>query len=83
MQKVTGVEKTGTASVILNNFASEEVGQKDELRLPLLQIPLGIDSVFLSFQIAAATYTSIDSVYKAWDTLEVLVSTDYQLQQSV
>jgi hypothetical protein len=35
-----------------------------------------VDSAFLSFHVAAAVYTSLNATNNAWDTLEVLISTD-------
>jgi hypothetical protein len=74
-QKVTGVGKTGNSSVMINNLNYSSVGQQDYLRLPDAIIA-GVDSAFFSFQVAAATYTDINTSNNTWDTLEVLVSTD-------
>lgn len=75
-QRITGVAKTGNASVMIDNHDYSQVGQKDDLRMPLISIPAVTDSAFLSFQIAAATYTDINTSGNIWDTLEVLASTD-------
>ena len=75
-QRVTGVAKTGTASVVIKNADYTAIGQIDELRLPQVSIPATVDSAFLSFQLAAATYTQTSTANNHWDTLEVLVSTD-------
>ena len=74
-QKVTGIAKTGNASVKIDNLDYSSVGQQDYLRLPDVNIA-GVDSAFFSFQVAAATYTDINTTSNTWDTLEVLVSTD-------
>ena len=74
-QKVTGIAKTGNASVKIDNLDYSSVGQQDYLRLPDVNIA-GADSAFFSFQVAAATYTDINTTTNTWDTLEVLVSTD-------
>jgi hypothetical protein len=74
-QKVTGVAKTGNASVMIDNFNYRAIRQRDDLRLPNLNLQ-NVDSAFLSFQVAAAAFTSLNSVNNSWDTLEVLVSTD-------
>ncbi|HTE12954.1 MAG TPA: T9SS type A sorting domain-containing protein, partial [Chitinophagaceae bacterium] len=50
-------------------------GQQDYLRLPDASIA-GADSAFFSFQVAAATYSDINTANNNWDTLEVLISTD-------
>ena len=75
-QRMTGVAKTGNASVIINNYENDDVGQKDDLRLPAVYIPSTVDSAFLSFQVAAATYTTTGTINNNWDTLEVLISKD-------
>jgi len=75
-QKVTGVAKTGTSSAAINNFTYSVTGQQDLLRLPDALIPAGTDSAFFSFQVAAATFTDVNTNNNVWDTLEVLISTD-------
>jgi Pregnancy-associated plasma protein-A/Secretion system C-terminal sorting domain len=74
-KKVTGVAKTGNASVMMSNFEYPAVGQQDYLRLPGINI-VNVDSAFFSFQVAAATFTPVATANNVWDTLEVLVSTD-------
>jgi hypothetical protein len=71
----TGNAKTGIASATINSFDYTNKGQKDDLRLPNITLT-GIDSAFLSFNLAAAAYTSVSTVDNEWDTLEVLISTD-------
>ncbi|MFT3933757.1 MAG: M43 family zinc metalloprotease [Chitinophagaceae bacterium] len=75
-QKVTGVAKTGNASVMINNLNYSSIGQQDYLRMPDASIPAGVDSAFLSFQVAAAAYSATNTSGNNWDTLEVLLSTD-------
>ncbi len=74
-QKITGVSKTGNASVWINNFDYPSTDQKDYLRMPEVNLT-GIDSAFLFFQIAASTYTPVKTEGNNWDTLEVLLSKD-------
>ncbi|HVZ57543.1 MAG TPA: M43 family zinc metalloprotease [Chitinophagaceae bacterium] len=74
-QKVTGVSKTGQSSVFIDNYDYSINGQQDYLRLPQVNIA-NVDSAFISFQVAAATYTEPTTLNNTWDTLEVLVSTD-------
>lgn len=69
------VGKTGAYSAMINNLDYTAVGQQDYLRLPDAVIS-GVDSAFLSFDVAAATYTDISTANNVWDTLEVLISTD-------
>jgi hypothetical protein len=74
-KKVTDIAKTGNASVMMNNFDYPNTDQKDYLRLPELNL-VNIDSAFLSFQVAASTYTPTSTAGNNWDTLEVLISSD-------
>lgn len=74
-ERVTGVAKTGNASVVMRNLQYEQNGPKDYLRLP--QVSIGAaDSAFLTFQVAAAVQTAPGTANNVWDTLQVLVSTD-------
>ena len=75
-QRVTGIAKTGNASVKIDNLNYTTVGQKDDLRMPTLAVASTVDTAYLSFQVAAAPYTSLTTANNNWDTLEVLVSTD-------
>ena len=75
-ERVTGISKTGNASVKMNNYDYDHIGESDDLRLPSVKIASGIDSAFLSFQVAAAAYSNINTNDNNWDTLEVLISTD-------
>jgi hypothetical protein len=69
---VTGIAKTGNASVVIDNFNTGFDGRKDDLRLPDVSLPSTLDSAFFSFQVAAAVRASNNIP----DTLEVLVSKD-------
>ncbi len=75
-QRVTGIAKTGNASVKMDNLNNSSIGQKDDLRMPTLAIAAGVDTAYLSFQVAAATYTGTSVTNNVWDTLEVLASVD-------
>ena len=77
-QRVTGIAKTGNASVKMDNLNNSSTGQTDDLRMPTLAISSTVDTAYLSFQVAAATYTGIATTTpnNIWDTLEVLASTD-------
>ncbi|KQS27159.1 hypothetical protein ASG33_19975 [Dyadobacter sp. Leaf189] len=74
-EKTNAAAKTGSASVRISNFNNDAIGQRDYLRLPTVNIA-GTDSAFVSFQLAAATYTNPSVQSNVWDTLQVLVSTD-------
>ena len=75
-EKVNGVSKSGSYAVMMNNYNYEEPGQKDDLRLPGISLSSTLDSAFLTFQVAAATFTHPSTTQGIWDTLEVLASTD-------
>ena len=74
-EKTSSAAKTGQSSVLINNFDYNAIGQIDYLRLPEATIA-GADSVFLSFQVAAAVYSNPNTSGNKWDTLQVLISTD-------
>lgn len=74
-KKVTGISKTGSASVMMDNYNYNAIGENDDLRLPTVTLQ-NIDSAFLSFQVAAAVYTDPATSNNVWDTLQVLASTD-------
>jgi len=74
-ERTETASKTGAFSVKIGNFDYLVVGQKDYLRSPTVNIA-NTDSAFVSFHVAAASYTSSTSQSTAWDTLQVLVSTD-------
>lgn len=75
-QRITGVAKTGNASVKIDNFNTTAIGRTDDLRMPTLAVAATVDTAFLSFQVAAAAYTALNTAGNVWDTLEVLASTD-------
>ena len=74
-EKVTGIAKSGNASLVINNYSYTAIGQRDLIRLPVVNIS-NADSAFLSFQVAAATQTATGALFGTWDTLQVLASTD-------
>jgi hypothetical protein len=74
-ERTTVAAKTGNASAIMRNYDYMANGQKDYLRLPLMNITSG-DSAFMTFQVAAAAVTDTGTANNPFDTLEVLVSKD-------
>ena len=74
-QRDTAIARTGIASAYVNNFNYAANGTRDELYTPQLTYS-GIDSVFLNFDVAAATYSYPGSTAIPLDTLEVLVTND-------
>ncbi|MBO9683553.1 MAG: choice-of-anchor J domain-containing protein [Flavisolibacter sp.] len=75
-QRVNGIAKTGNASVKMDNLNYGHVGEMDDLRMPSINIPASLDSAFLTFELAAATFTDTNRQNNNWDTLQVLISTD-------
>jgi hypothetical protein len=69
----TTVARSGAASAYLNNFGYANSGTRDELYSPQVTYT-GVDSVFLSFDIAATTKNYPGSTAIPLDTLEVLVT---------
>jgi hypothetical protein len=69
----TGNGNVGSAYI--NTFNYPVMGQKDDLASPNINFS-GVDSVTLSFDLAAANYSNSGSGGSALDTLEVLVSKD-------
>jgi len=74
-EKITGSARTGNASALLRTFNYTNTDQQDYMRLPQLELA-HMDSAFLSFQVAAGSYTSTNVAGNNWDTLEVLISHD-------
>ena len=64
----------GQASAYIHNYENRNKGDKDQLVTPLMSY-VNADSVFLSFQLAAAG-TAAGSTVSSTDTLEIFVSTD-------
>ena len=72
-ERTTTAAKTGVASMKMGNRDYLSLGQRDYLRSPTVNIA-GTDSAFVSFQVAAANFTS--ATVQSSDTIQVLVSTD-------
>lgn len=71
----TLASKTGSSSIYFNNFSSNRIGRRDDLRMPQFNIA-NVDSAFISFWVAAAAYSPLSTPNNNWDTLEVLISRD-------
>jgi hypothetical protein len=74
-QRTTSVGRKSTASAYMDNFDYAANDRTDNLITPLLSYS-GADSVFLKFDIAAATYSFPGSTATPLDTLQVLFTTD-------
>ena len=70
-KRVSNARHSGTASAKIDNYNLNVPGGYADLRTPQLQVPLGIDSMKMTFWLAAALYDNNTS-----DTLEVLISND-------
>jgi Secretion system C-terminal sorting domain len=67
-----GLTGAGAATVNCWNYGPNGSNQRDQLRTPLLEVPVGSDSVILNFAHANAAYPDPNYV----EGLEVLVSAD-------
>ncbi len=74
-ERTTTAAKTGNASAVIRNADYTNLFEKDDLRLPEVNLS-NVDSAFFTFQVAASVYSDINTVGNNWDTLEVLVSKD-------
>ncbi|HET9056889.1 MAG TPA: M43 family zinc metalloprotease [Chitinophagaceae bacterium] len=74
-ERTTAASKSGAASAFINNFDYSSFEEKDLLITPLFPVQ-NVDSTFLTFQLAAATYTDPGSIGIPLDTLEVLITAD-------
>jgi len=74
-QRTTVASKTGNASMFINNFDYSTNGATDLMYSPMIPVK-GKDSAFLTFQVAAATYSVPDLANNPTDTLEILVTSD-------
>jgi hypothetical protein len=67
--------RNGASSMLMKNFNYAPAGQVDEFISPLVNYA-NVDSVYLNFQLSAATLSFPGSTQVPLDTLEILVSTD-------
>ncbi|WP_153797895.1 T9SS-dependent choice-of-anchor J family protein [Foetidibacter luteolus] len=74
-QRTTQAAKSGNASAYINNFNYQAFDNTDELIMPRMSYE-NVDSVFLKFDVAAATYSDPGSTDIPLDTLTVLISTN-------
>jgi Secretion system C-terminal sorting domain len=74
-QLTRGASFEGIASIYINNYSYPQLGQTDEMVSPVVRYA-DVDSVYVSFQLAASTYSYPGSTGIPLDTLEVLISTD-------
>jgi hypothetical protein len=73
--RTTAARRVGIASAVIDNYNYDAKGTNDDLETPLLNYT-GIDSAFLTFEVAHATYMYPGSTGIALDTFEVLVTKD-------
>lgn len=74
-ERTTTAAKSGIASALMPNFDYAANDEKDLLITPIFPVQ-NVDSTFITFQLAAATYTDPATFDNPFDTLEILVSTD-------
>lgn len=73
--KANAGARNSTGSAYMNNYNYSILGRTDELYSPSITYT-GVDSVTLSFDVSAATYSYPGTTGIALDTLEVLVTKD-------
>jgi Pregnancy-associated plasma protein-A/Secretion system C-terminal sorting domain len=73
-ERTTNAAKTGIASMFINNYDYDN-DKADWMFSPLIPAK-GKDSVFLTFQVAAATYNFPDLPGNPVDTLEIFITDD-------
>lgn len=73
--RTTAAARVGTASAVIDNYNYNANGTIDDLETPQLSYS-GIDSAFLTFSVAHASYMYPGSTGIALDTFEVLVTKD-------
>ncbi len=74
-EKAATGSKGSSTSAMMRNLGYAVNNQVDDLLGPLVSTA-GADSVFLRFDVAAATTTSTTTPSNPWDTLEVLITKD-------
>lgn len=74
-RRTTRAARQGNASLFINNYDYNANGLSDWMITPLLPVA-GKDSVFLRFQVAAATFSLPDAPFNPTDTLEILYTAD-------
>ena len=74
-QKTNLAARNGASSIQMKNFDYAPAGQTDEFISPLVNYA-NVDSVYLQFQLSAATFSFPGSTEIPLDTLEVLISVD-------
>lgn len=74
-ERTTLAARTGQASMYINNYDYDLFDETDLMISPLIPVR-GKDSVFATFEVAAATYSIPNAPGNPTDTLEVLITTD-------
>lgn len=66
-------------AIVVRNYAYQVNDEADDIRTPTID-PGGVDSIFLFFDVAAASYTNItDNSNTYWDRLLVMTTSDCSL----
>ena len=74
-ERTSTAAKSGLASALMANFDYVSNDQRDLLITPIFPVQ-NVDSTFLTFQLAAATYTDPGTIGNPFDTLEILITAD-------
>ena len=73
--RTTAASRTGFASAVMDNYDYDAKGTNDDLESPVITYS-GIDSAFLTFNLAHATYLYPGSTGLPLDTLQIFVTKD-------
>ncbi len=71
-----GAGSNSSAAAYVNNWDNATAGEVSNFFSPVINYPATIDSLFLSFDLSASTYSYPGSTATPLDTLEVLVTKD-------
>lgn len=74
-EKAAVGSRGSSSSALMRNLGYATNNQVDDLLGPVIDAT-AVDSVFLRFDVAAASATAVSTPHNPWDTLEVLLTTD-------
>ena len=74
-KRTTIAHKTGVASMVMDNYTTDNTGQADDIITPMLDLT-SMPNPNLAFQLAYKLYTNPTTNPNFSDTLQVLISTD-------
>jgi hypothetical protein len=81
-ERSANVAKSGTGSLYFNNYESR-VNDFEDLLITSLIPARGKDSIFLTFEVAAATYLQPSTIIERTDSLQILLSSNCGLTYDI